>query len=136
LAEVLLRNLLVKRGVIGVSVASAGVFAEQGSPATAGSRSVLLESEDLSAHLARQIDQEMAAKADLILTMTNAHRNILAEWFPDLEHKLHTIAEYAWGRKEDIPDPYGGDICAYREARREIEAAVGIIFERIVEVDK
>jgi ribose 5-phosphate isomerase B len=124
LAEAVLKRVLAEQGIGGITVASAGLAAEPGSPASEGSKMVLLESEDLSAHRARQVDQTLLASADLILTMTSQHKQTLRTRFPDLSARIHTLEEYVWGRGTDIADPYGGGKEEYRAAREQIEAAV------------
>ena len=132
LAEVLLRNLLSRQNRE-VCVGSAGLWATPGSPASAGSRSVTQGDEDLSTHGARQVDSILVAKADLILTMTTAHRKALVDQYPDLAGKIHTLGNYAYGVDRDIPDPFGGDLNAYQTARTQIEAAVEIVARKIME---
>ena len=75
LAEALTRHLLTERKVEGVTVASAGTGAWLGAPASEGSYLVALEDGvDLSAHRAQPLTPELAANADLILTMSRSHR--------------------------------------------------------------
>jgi ribose 5-phosphate isomerase B len=126
MAEVLLRKELAKLGVAGIAVASAGIAAAPGSPASTGSRSAL-QSADLEGHRARQIAPEIIAGADLVLTMTAGHREAIQRLFPEASGKVHTLGQYAWGADTDIADPFGGGEEEYRLARREIEKAVKIV---------
>lgn len=124
MAEILLKRVLAERGIQGIKVSSAGLAAEAGSPASAGTMSVLQEGEDLSAHRARQVDETMLAEASLVLTMTASHKEILQTKFPSFAAKVFTLGEYAWGQGENIADPYGGGREEYLLAREQIEAAV------------
>lgn len=124
MAESLLKTALTERGVAGINVASAGIAVAAASPASEGAKQALGAGSDLLAHQARQVTRELVAEADIILTMTNAHREILRGQHPDLAPKICTLAEYAWGRADDIADPFGGGAEEYQMAREQIEAAV------------
>jgi len=124
LAEAVLKRVLAQQEIGDITVSSAGLAAEPDSPASEGSKMVLLDSEDLSAHRARQVNQALLADADLVLTMTSRHKRILHTQFPDLSARIHTLEEYVWGRQTDIADPYGGGKEEYNAAREQIEAAV------------
>jgi ribose 5-phosphate isomerase B len=124
MAEVLLKRVLAERGVQGIRVSSAGIAAEANSRASEGSRMVLPGCEDLSAHRAKQVDAAMLTGANLVLTMTASHKEILQSQFPPFAAKIHTLEEYAWGQGTDIADPYGGGKEEYLLAREQIEAAV------------
>lgn len=124
LAEVILKKALADQGVASVDVSSAGAAADPGSPASEGAKSVLSESEDLSAHVARQVDKAMLENVELVLTMTKAQKALLQTRFPDSAAKVQTLAGYGLGMDEDIPDPFGGGKDDYVLARLQIEAAV------------
>ena len=75
MAEILLREALERRGVDGVTVASAGTGAWDGSPVSEGAYLIALEHGlDLSEHRARLLTREMTQEADLVLTMSRHHR--------------------------------------------------------------
>lgn len=134
LAEVILRNTLVVNKLEGITVSSAGTGAELGSPASAGSKSVLLESEDLKDHRARQVDDAILKEAGLVLTMTRAHKDLLQAQYPAEATKIYTLMGYSLGKDEDIPDPYGGSRDDYLAARAKIEVAVsGLVAKLILE---
>lgn len=123
LAEVLLRKALATLKVRGISVASAGIAAAPGSPASQGSISVL-DSHELAKHSSRQIEESILAQADLVLTMTTAHKETLNRLFPKYSDKIYTLGKYAWGEDRDIADPYGGGREEYLVAKAEIQGAV------------
>lgn len=131
LAEVLLQRELVKLGVEGVEVASAGIAAFPGSPASQGSRWAL-QSPDLDKHRARLADAEIIGTADLILTMTEGHKESLGLQFPHAADKVSTLGQYAWGEATDIADPFGGGQEEYEVARREIEEAVIVVAQKLM----
>ncbi len=119
LAAALLERLLEKEGPAGVTVASAGVAAVNGAPASEGAYLVALEAGlDLSAHRARRLQPDLVRDANLILTMSPSHLRRIAELGGSGKARL--LGEYATGGAgdEEIHDPFGGDVHAYRETLR------------------
>ena len=105
-----------------VLAASAGLFAEEG---TGASENAVIAAEkfgaDIKNHRARQLTAGMVDSADLILTMTMAHKMSL----PNIE-KVKTLAECARGIG-DVCDPYGGDIQEYMHCAEEIKKFIEMI---------
>ena len=132
LAEALMRSLLAQRGVDGVTVASAGIGAWLGAPASEGSYLVALEDGvDLSAHRAQPLTPELAAGSDLILAMSRAHRQRLTE----LGHGDRTflLGEYAGrsGTAAEVNDPYGGTLSDYRDTYTQLKALLEAVVQRL-----
>ena len=104
----------------GVSVSSAGLSAPDGAPASPNSlkcaKSLGLSLEN---HRARSLTREIADKADLILTMTTAHKAYILETCAAADDKTYTISEYC-GESKDISDPYNLDYAAYEQCAREL----------------
>ncbi|MDD6308306.1 MAG: low molecular weight protein arginine phosphatase [Clostridia bacterium] len=67
---------------------------------------------DISSHLSKPVTPALLSWADLILTMTTAHKAYLLARYPDVSAKTKTILEYV-GKTGDIIDPYGGDLSDY-----------------------
>jgi protein-tyrosine phosphatase len=93
-AERLLAHELDRDG--GFVVHSAGTHALVGAP-IAGPMSALLETNGLSSagSSARQLTREMLAEANLVLTMTRAHRSAVAGLFPAVVRRSFTLREFA-----------------------------------------
>jgi len=132
LAEALTRHLLTERKVEGVTVASAGTGAWLGAPASEGSYLVALEDGvDLSAHRAQPLTPELAANADLILTMSRSHRQRLS----DLGYGDRTflLGEYAGrsGTAAEVDDPYGGSLSDYRDTYTQLKTLLGSVVQRL-----
>ena len=68
--------------------------------------------------------------SDLILTMTEGHKQILE---PLAKGKVYTLLEYA-GSSGDISDPYGGDLEEYEEVAQEIYDALVDVAEKIADM--
>ena len=126
MAEVLLRSQMEKRGLTGsVHVASAGISAWQGQPASAEAVAAMRRRGigSLGAHRARQVEAEHIAEADLVLTMTDFHRQILQHHFPAHREKIILLGEYA-GAGGDVADPAGGSPADYEACADELELLI------------
>ena len=119
MAEGILRDLAGDK----VSVSSAGIAA---GISTASKKSVDAMAEigiDISGHTSKQLTPDMMAEADLILTMTKAHKMILVMSQPEFKEKIMTLSEWA-ETDEDVSDPYGGDLDKYRNCRDQIKGLI------------
>ena len=112
---------------------SAGVRALVGESAAPNAAQVIEElGMDIREHRARQVNADMLQRADLILTMTPAHRDLLRREFGDFSEKIYTLPEYATDdAAAGIADPYGHNIGAYRASSREIMNYVEDAVERL-----
>jgi protein-tyrosine phosphatase len=75
---------------------------------------------DVSGHVSRQFDAYDACGADLILTMTEAHKATLRALFPKNSQKIYTLPEFVAiiEKKDeiyvkDIGDPFGMPFSLY-----------------------
>jgi ribose 5-phosphate isomerase B len=112
-------------------VRSAGVAAVEGEPASPNAVRVM-ESRgmDLSTHASTQVDGDLMEWADLILTMTGQHSALLMAHCPEHSAKIHTLRSFAgFEDREDIEDPFGGNLAAYEKATADIEESISKIYE-------
>ncbi|PAE09493.1 hypothetical protein CHI12_00620 [Terribacillus saccharophilus] len=86
---------LVRKRLPQVEVQSAGIFAHDGSPASHQAVTVMEEAGVLFDHQSKPVTRERVEWADLILTMTEQHKQLLLEQYPHAAEKLHTLPEYA-----------------------------------------
>jgi protein-tyrosine phosphatase len=132
MAEAMMQEALVSRGVEQVTVSSAGTGAWDGAPVSEGAYLVGLEHGlDLSVHRARLLTRELVKSADLILTMSGHHRARVAELGG--EDKVHVLGEYA-GRDEsraEVSDPFGSDLASYRQTYEELHELIGGVVSRV-----
>ena len=84
---------------------------------------------DIKSHISRQLTVPEAEGADLILTMTKTHKDMILSVCPGMKDKVFTLCEYA-GLEGDVPDPYGSDIEEYRRCARKIESAAEAIYQK------
>ena len=102
-----------------VLAASCGVAAFAGDPASENAvRAAAEYGADLTAHRARPLSPYLIEQADAVYCMTGSHLARLAHLFPETRGKFSLLSE------TDIPDPWGGDLEAYRAAARAIAQAV------------
>jgi protein-tyrosine-phosphatase len=131
-AALLAARLADEPALARVTVTSAGTSAWDGSPASEGSYLVALERGlDLSNHRARMLTAEQVQAADLILTMTGAHASRVADLGG--ASKVATMREFAGlpSHERDVPDPFGGDVEAYRATANLLAELIEAIVSRL-----
>ena len=101
----------------GVVVASAGMAAWPGGPASEHAVTVAGElGGDLGGHESQPLTDALVRQADVILTMTNAHRAALLAQFPEAGGRVTLLSP----ERQDVIDPIGGSLDTYRRCARQI----------------
>ncbi len=101
---------------LGWVVASAGTMAQPGGPASAHSATVAREQGlSLARHRSRSLLEALAEPWDLVLAMGRSHLTALP---PGLRSELLDPLG------EEIVDPYGGDLAAYRRMHEHLRRAI------------
>lgn len=112
MAEAILKSKNLKN----INVRSAGVFALQGGGISENAKAVLKEENIDFQHTTRNVTIEDIEWADLILTMTSTHKEMLLRTFPEAANKTFTLKEYVTPYSSiDVSDPFGGDINTYKQ---------------------
>ncbi len=62
---------------------------------------------DTSAHRSAQLDANDVEHSDVILTMTEKHKEKVLAKYPQEAGKVFTLSEYATGQPAEIPDAWG-----------------------------
>lgn len=102
----------------GVIVTSAGVAAMPGAKASEESIEVAQKlGLDLTQHESQPVSDQLLESADLILTMTNSHRQALVTHWPEIADRTHVISVDGG----DISDPIGGPLSQYENCARQID---------------
>lgn len=130
MAEVILKH----KRLDNVEVRSAGIYAMPNAEMSAHAQQVLYEANMTHQHLATQLSITELEWADLILTMTTAHKDTIIANFPNAEQKVFTLKEYTSevsGR--NVVDPYGGSIGIYKETFAELTTLVEQLVKKIEE---
>ena len=113
----------------GVVVASAGLAAWGGGPASEHAVEAAADlGGDLSAHESQPVTESLVRQADVILTMTAAHRTALVAQFPEAGGRVAMLAP----DNRDVIDPIGGTLETYRKCARQIEAHLAARMDTLV----
>ncbi|MFC0471703.1 low molecular weight protein arginine phosphatase [Halalkalibacter kiskunsagensis] len=131
LAEALLRN----RAGESIQVKSAGVQAFPNSPASENTISVLAEKGIDANHLSSPLTEDLLDWADVILTMTTSHKEMIKLFHPHVSEYLFTLKEFVdpLAHNLDIDDPFGGPIEAYRQTAEQIERCLDDLTQKLTE---
>jgi protein-tyrosine phosphatase len=129
MAEGLLRRMLAQRlGCAddqveerGVAVASAGISAAAGAPASAEAVRVMQsKGVDISRHASQPLSEKLVRDADLVLTLTSGHRQAIVARWPELAQRVKTLRP----DEGDVDDPIGAPAAVYEACAQQIEAAL------------
>lgn len=117
-----------------INVQSAGVFASENNPATAQA-STVLESKGIKLnHQSQMITEVLLDWADLVLTMTENHKELLLHNHSSYASKVFTLVEYvsdANNEYNDISDPFGGDVTIYEQTAQQLEKYIERLLQKI-----
>ncbi|MBD3107097.1 low molecular weight protein arginine phosphatase [Bacillus sp. AGMB 02131] len=107
--------ILKSKGIPGLEVRSAGVYAATGQSASRFAQEVLSDAAIQHEHQSKQISSEEIEWATHILTMTESHAAAIRNYFPESVEKVFTLKEFAEedGSGKDVLDPYGGSKADY-----------------------
>jgi protein-tyrosine phosphatase len=127
MAEGLARQILAKRLGCppdqledhGVLVVSAGVAAMMGGRASRESVQALAEKGiDIADHETQPLSEPLVRHADLILTMSRAHREAIVSQWPAAAERTRLLCRDG----SDIVDPIGGPLERYQRCAAQIES--------------
>ncbi len=130
MAEALLKQIACGDG--STQVISGGLFAAEGERASENALRAMQDiGLDISAHTAKNVNAAVVRDADLILTMTQAHRDLLLELFgTQAESKTYALMDYI-GAAGDVADPYGQDLAHYKSCAKMLEDALQKAYEKM-----
>ena len=97
---------------------SAGVGALVGHPADPAALEIMTNQQiDITTHVAKQIDEQLAKKVDLIFTMSDGQTKWIEERWSFCRGKTFKLGH--WSDK-DIADPYKHEMSAFETAYQDI----------------
>src|SRR5690606_33679702 len=132
MAEAIARKLLRDRAWTHVEVQSAGTGAVRGSAASPEAVDISREHDlDLESHSSQPLTPDLVAWADVVLTMSPSHAQVVRDIGGADKVALVTEFIEGEGRGEAVADPFGGDHDSYREAFAQLEAAVSGLLDRL-----
>ena len=127
---------LKERKITDIEVGSAGIAALDDLTPTQETINVMTEKNiDVSAHQSRQLKKEMIENADLILAMSDIHKEEVLRKSPEAKGKVFLLKSYGVYSDEsgmNIPDPIGKPMEAYEVCRNTIEEAVDRVMKKIL----
>ena len=117
MAEALLKQRFPEK-----NIDSAGVGALVGHNADPAAIKIMQEQDiDITSHVAKQIDEKLAQKADLIFTMSDSQNKWIEERWPFCRGKTFKLGH--WSDK-DIADPYKHEMSAFMTAYKDIVSSI------------
>lgn len=137
MAETLCRHLLAERLKCspqdltkrGYLIASAGLAADYGSPASHESVEVMKRRGlDLRSHSSQPLTDRLIEQADRCYTMTRGHRAAILDSHPELADRVQLLARDG----SDIPDPIGAGMNEYAACAAILEKHLAQILDEIV----
>ena len=100
------------------NIDSAGVGALVGHSADPAALEIMDKQEiDITNHVAKQIDEGLAKKADLIFTMSDSQTKWIEERWPFCRGKTFKLGHW---QDKDIADPYKHEMSAFQTAYQDI----------------
>ena len=127
IAEAIFKKMMLEQKRDYVSVSSAGIMAVSGVGASQGAREVLArEGINVSRHISRQLDKEIAQRSDLILIMERLHENAVLKIAPGVKNRVFLLKEFAKIDENnlDIADPSGQPLGYYEDVYVSIKEAL------------
>ena len=107
-----------------MQVLSAGVWAEEGHPASTNAVATLASRDiELTGHRSRVVNTALLDQADVVLVMEEAHRSSLFHLAPKHLNRVYLLTEMS-GQYEDVADPYGGPLEGYARTADLLEGLI------------
>jgi len=126
MAEMLLKNKMATANDIpidqlvqhGIHICSAGIAANNGSPAADQAINVLGKQDlDLTCHSSQPLNYVLANSADLILTLSHSHQQAIVNEWPEFADKTSLLAHDG----SSVSDPIGGSYEIYQQCAAQID---------------
>ena len=114
-------------------ILSCGISAITGQAATAYAMKVMEEyNVDMSIHRATFIKDSLISESDLVIALTDYHKQVILSMYPNLKGKVYTLLEYVDPKSDylDIDDPWGLDELVYTNCAKEIVENVDKLLEK------
>ena len=109
---------LLKQRFPNKNIDSAGVGALVGHSADPAALEIMTEQQlDITKHIAKQLDENLAKKADIIFTMSDGQTKWIEERWPFCRGKTFKLGHW---KNKDIADPYKHEMSAFETAYQDI----------------
>lgn len=128
MAKALLEKKLKESGKPGIEVIDAGTGTFGGMLPTAQTIELLAhEGIDVSAHTSVQLTRRIIRRSDLILVMSNMHKEQILSIEPQAISRVFLLKEFAFGKGSkdlEIPDPIGQPMEIYEDCFKSIKQSI------------
>jgi len=133
MAEVLTRDLARRRG-LHVAVISRGLDVDPFDEVPEVNAAILMTNRgfNVTAHRARALVPADVTHADLLLTMTLKHLEKIVGVHPLAAGKAFTLAQFAAGAADDIPDAWGKPMADYRVVLKQLDLYLPLALAKAV----
>lgn len=113
-------------------IESAGIMAEEGLPAAKYAQVALRQRGlDIEPHRARTINRDLVQDFDLLVTLTEGHKEAVQVEYPHISERVFALNELS-GAEDGIEDPYGGPLEEYQQTAEKIDHLLEDGMERIL----
>ncbi len=134
MAEAMMHKMLAND--TNVKVNSAGLFALEGMRANEHAiRTMEKEGVDLSKHRSRQLTRQMAQDADIIVVMTQDHKEAITHFAADVASKVFLLSEFEEDeemRGRDIADPIAQPLEGYQRCFAQMKSSIANLVLKLV----
>jgi len=123
-----------QRGLRDVTAECAGLTAREGEPLPPPVLQALNEAGLTPLHTgSRRLTPKMAVGAELVITMSPAHRDRVVERLPWIRLKVVPLLGFIGDREGEVPDPFGGGLEAYRACLRGMRPAIEALLDELTQ---
>ncbi|MER2089174.1 MAG: low molecular weight protein arginine phosphatase [Sporosarcina sp.] len=130
MAEAILRSKAIDH----VSVRSAGIHGRDGWPISLHAKTLIEKADMPYTPVSKAVSIEDLEWADVVLTMTAAHKDVLLYSYPEVDYKVFTLKEFVRpDAAGDVQDPFGGDLETYRQAFSELSGIIDMLEQKLTE---
>jgi protein-tyrosine phosphatase len=134
MAAALFAALCAERGLRDVVADSAGLSARDGDPLPAPVLTALAEAGLKPEYaLSKPLTPKLAMSAELVVTMSPVYRDRVVERLPWLRLKVVPLLAFAGQRDQEVADPFGGGLEAYRNCLRQMRPALEALAAEVAE---
>lgn len=124
MAAEIFRKIVKERNLKNIEISSAGVAANNSSPASKNAVEVCKKiNVDLSQHVSKSIFDVNLTSVDKFIVMTPSHRSALL--------KLSVPVDKIYILGNGVLDPFGGSVEVYEQCRDQIETALNKMLEEL-----
>lgn len=127
LAQAITQRMLDDRK-IDAECESAGLTCGYGEEVSENSRKIIAEREIFYTHQSRPVTRQLLDSSDMVICMTSPHKQALMPYVS--AEKLYEAKDLTG---EEIDDPYGKDLQAYRDCAAKLDKLADAVCKKISE---